>query len=188
MQVKPDQDTLIIKTNVFEVPREVWRSGFNAFQMESGAESIITFSDYARQRDNPDFVRDFNLACSRQPHLTLVNTSTGDLAQVNKGFLDSMSLLDPDSVNGGEDAEESKFAFLASDDQLNADGTDFSDPAALLRRQRKILEQIEQHQAKQNANFDPLKLLRRTSSSQTEQSSSGAQQAASDHEETKTGP
>ena len=35
MQAKPDQDTLIVKTNVFEVPREVWRSGFNAFQMEN---------------------------------------------------------------------------------------------------------------------------------------------------------
>ena len=31
LQVKPDQDTLIVKTNVFDVPREVWRSGFNAF-------------------------------------------------------------------------------------------------------------------------------------------------------------
>ena len=35
LQVKPDQDTLIVKTNVFDVPREVWRSGFNAFQMDN---------------------------------------------------------------------------------------------------------------------------------------------------------
>lgn len=76
MQVKPEQNTLIVKTNVFDVPREVWRSGFNAFQMDN--DSVIKFTDYARQRDNPDFVRDFNLACSRQPHLSLINTTTRD--------------------------------------------------------------------------------------------------------------
>ena len=65
----------------------------------------MTFSDYSRQRDNPDFVRDFNLACSRVPHLTLFNTVTSDQAQVNKGFLDSMSLIDADGA-GGDDGEQ----------------------------------------------------------------------------------
>ena len=102
----------------------------------------MTFSDYARQRDNPDFVRDFNLACSRVPHLTLLNTVTSDQAQVNKGFLDSMSLIDANGAGGAKGDQESRYAFLASDDQLNADDTDFSDPAALLARQRKILAQI----------------------------------------------
>jgi len=38
------------------------------------------------------------------------------------------------------------------------DDIDFSDPAALMRRQRKILERIQKHQAK--TNFDPLRILR----------------------------
>ena len=32
-QTKSD-NTIVIKTNIFEVPREVWRSGFNAFQFD----------------------------------------------------------------------------------------------------------------------------------------------------------
>lgn len=54
-----------------------------------------------------------------------------------------MSLIDADGAGGAEGDSYSRYAFLASDDQLNADDTDFSDPAALLNRQRKILAQIE---------------------------------------------
>jgi len=36
---------MIIKTSVFDVPREVWRSGFNAFQMDN---QTIPFTDYAQ--------------------------------------------------------------------------------------------------------------------------------------------
>ncbi len=56
-------NTLIVKTTIFDVPREVWRSGFNAFQTEQGGTT--TFQEYNSRRNNPDFVRDFNLACSR---------------------------------------------------------------------------------------------------------------------------
>ena len=127
---KTDQNMLIVKTTVFDVPREVWRSGFNAFQMSE--TSTITFADYARQRENPEFIRDFNLACSRQPHLILINTVTNDLAHVNKGFLDSMFF--DQSVQEEPEDEQSRYAFLASDDHLNADAIDFSDPSAILRR------------------------------------------------------
>ena len=89
-QAKADQNALVVKTSVFDIPREVWRSGFNAFQM--GENRVVTFSDYSKQKDNPDFVRDFNLACSTQPHLCLLNTATKDAVHVNKGFLDAMFL------------------------------------------------------------------------------------------------
>ena len=74
MVSKPDQNALIVKTSVFEVPREVWRSGFNAFQM--GNNEVVSFDEYARQRENPDFVRDFNSACGNQAHMTVINTVT----------------------------------------------------------------------------------------------------------------
>ena len=50
-----------------------------------------------------------------------------------------MSLIDVNGAGGVEGDQDSRYAFLASDDQFNADDTDFSDPAALLARQRKIL-------------------------------------------------
>lgn len=153
-------DTLIVKTTIFDVPKEVWRSGFDAFQTEQGGTT--SFKDYNKSRDNPDFVRDFNLACSRQAHLNLVNTVTKDQVVVNKGFLDSMFFDNSASQQDDSDGQQ-KYAHLASDESLNADGIDFSDPVALLRRQRMILEQIEEHKVSQTGNFDPLKLLRKTS-------------------------
>ena len=156
--MKTEGDTLFIKTSLFDVPRELWKSGFNAFKMEN---STLLFTDYAKQRDNPDFVRDFNLSCARQPHLCLLNTATGDQAHVMKGFLDQM-VFDETKETVSWEHEDDKYAFLASDDQFNADGVDFSDPAALLRRQRLMQEAIQKHQANSTANFDPLKLLRRT--------------------------
>lgn len=121
---------------MFEVPREIWRSGFDAFRMANG--QTIGFQEYANKRGNPDFVRDFNLACGQTPHLSVLNTATEDQVHVNKGFLDSMFLDQGTSAEGQN--EESKYAYLASADNLGAEETDFSDPASLLRRQRLILE------------------------------------------------
>ena len=42
---------------------------------------------------------------------------------------------------------------------MNAELVDFSDPAALLRRQRKILEKIQKHSS-EGRHFDPLRILR----------------------------
>ena len=38
-----------------------------------------------------------------------------------------------------EDDSESKYAYLASENSLGAEMTDFSNPASLMRRQRLIL-------------------------------------------------
>ena len=81
-----------------------------------------------------------------------------------------------------EDGEQARHAFLASGDQLNAEDMDFSDPSALLRRQRLLLQHIEEHKANQRVNFDPLKLLRKTSSSAEVQNED---QAATQQEEEK---
>ena len=86
------------------------------------------------QRNNTEFVRDFNLACARQASLNLLNSKTGDQAQVNKGFLD-MVFLDDDGNSESENNGEAKYAFLAEDNRaLEADTTDFTDPASIMRR------------------------------------------------------
>lgn len=66
-----------------------------------------------------------------------------------------------------DDSTESKYAFLASDTNMGAAGTDFSNPTALLRRQREILSKIETHKAKDTAKFDPLKILKHSAISLT---------------------
>ena len=61
---------------------------------------------------------------------------------------DDSSESDTDSLN--------KYHYLAGD-KFSADDIDFSDPTALLMRQKAILETIKKHQSKEN--FDPLRIL-----------------------------
>ena len=59
-----------------------------------------------------------------QPHLTLLNSKTGDQIHVNKGFFDQMFLADVAQSDGDEDT---KFGFLAESEELDAAQTDFTD-------------------------------------------------------------
>jgi len=54
---------------------------------------------------------------------------------VNKGFI--FGLYDQDEEESGN-----KFEYLAENTELMNEGIDFSDPDALLRRQKRILESI----------------------------------------------
>lgn len=58
-----------------------------------------------------------------------------------------------------EEEKETDFSFLADNESLLTEDTDFSDPASLIRRQKKIIENIEKHRNK--STFDPLKTLRK---------------------------
>jgi len=71
--------------------------------------------------------------------------------QVNKGFI--MGMTDDEEV---ESSEENKYSFLANE-EFSAEGIDFSDPAALLKRQKAILEAIHKHQNSEQ--FEPLRIL-----------------------------
>ena len=57
-------------------------------------------------------------------------------------------------------ASANNYAYLLNDPEFAADSTDFSDPAALVRRQKRILEKIQKHKDQNVANFDPMRLLR----------------------------
>lgn len=56
-----------------------------------------------------------------------------------------------------DDGTQNKFHFLAEAEQFSANDINFEDPAALLRRQKAILEAIQKHSNKEQ--FDPLRIL-----------------------------
>lgn len=89
----------------------------------------IKFTDFAKNRSNFEYVKEFNRLNCYQPHYVLRNSVTGDLFQVNKGFV--MGMTDDDS---SEISEENKYSFLAESSEFSAEGIDFSDPGALLKR------------------------------------------------------
>jgi hypothetical protein len=63
--------------------------------------------------------------------------------------------MDTDDIENGEkNCEKGLYEFLNSK-EIDAE-TDFSDPASLLRRQKKLLKQVEEHKNKENDGFDPL--------------------------------
>jgi len=114
----------------------------------------ISFLEFEKNRSNYEYVKEFFRLNDYQPHVHLLNSKSGDVIQVNKGFIHG--LVDDEDAEGESDT---KFEFLATESQQDIGDIDFQDPAALLRRQRKILERIKNHQTK--SKFDPLKILRK---------------------------
>ena len=114
-------------------------------------------AEFVANRANPDFLRDFRKRNENQPTLSFSNES-GDVVTVNKEFLCSIGSAE----EGGEDDEEEEkreYDFLAMNSELSPENYDFSDPAALLRRQRELLKEIEDQKAKEES-VDVFALLR----------------------------
>ena len=107
----------------------------------------MTFKDFEKSKNNFEFIKEFNRKNDYAPSLTI--GSEKDTINVNKGFMYRMY---------DEEEKESDFSFLAENTDLT-DDTDFSDPASLIRRQKKIIENIEKHRNK--STFDPLKIIRK---------------------------
>lgn len=82
-------------------------------------------------------MKEFNRLNDYNPHLNIYNSLTGDVIQINKGFIYGM-LTDDEP----EQDSSSKFDFLADNAELAAEYVDFTDPASLMRRQKRILEKI----------------------------------------------
>jgi hypothetical protein len=119
-----------MKTSVFDIPTQFWSCGFfDTFYFKANPHAGIKLSEYAKNRDNFEYVKEFNRLNCYAPTYCLRNSITGDIIQVNKGFI--MGMTDADEENTSQ--EENKYSFLASE-EFSAEGIDFSDPAALLKR------------------------------------------------------
>lgn len=134
-----DETTTMAKVPIFEIPLLFWQSGFDTFYFKQNPFMSIKFADFAKNRSNFEYVKEFNRLNCYEPHYVLRNSVTGDLFQVNKGFV--MGMTDDDST---ETNEENKYSFLA-ENEFSAEGIDFSDPGALLKRQKAILQAIHKH-------------------------------------------
>jgi hypothetical protein len=145
---------VMAKLPVFEVPAEFWQSGVDTFYFKEYPYASIKFTDFAKNRENFEYVKEFNTLNCYQPYYLLRNSVTGDLFQVNKGFIQGMT----DEEEPMSSSEENKYSFLAGE-EFSAEGIDFSDPGALLKRQKAILEAIHKHQNSES--FEPLKILTR---------------------------
>jgi hypothetical protein len=97
-------------------------------------------------------LKEFHQLNDYKPTVCIYNSKTGDIIEINKGFINGLQDEEIES-----NSETNKFEFLAND--LTVDNTDFSDPASLLRRQRKLLERINIHM--NQTKFDPLRILRK---------------------------
>lgn len=56
----------------------------------------MPLADYAKNKDNFEFVKEFNKLNSYSPSLCLQNSKTGDVFQINKGFV--FNMLDQDDT------------------------------------------------------------------------------------------
>mmetsp|Transcript_45790 Transcript_45790/g.33514 ORF Transcript_45790/g.33514 Transcript_45790/m.33514 type:complete len:89 (-) Transcript_45790:571-837(-) len=88
----------------------------------------MTFQEYAKNRNNFEFMKEFNKLNGYQPYVQLLNPQTGDTLQVNKAFL--LNLWMSEEV----DDSQNRFHFLAEKEEFSADKYDFQDPVSLMRR------------------------------------------------------
>jgi hypothetical protein len=130
------------KTSIFDVPTLFWQAGLDSFYFKDRPSQGITFAEFAANRDNYEYIKEFNRLNGYQPHYILRNSLTGDTFQVNKGFV--MGVTDDEEQ---PDQDSNRYQFLAESEEFSAQDIDFSDPTALLRRQKAILEAIQKHQA-----------------------------------------
>ncbi|CDW87012.1 UNKNOWN [Stylonychia lemnae] len=154
--VKNDQT--FIQTSIFDIPNQFWLSGLDSFYFKDSPYKQVSFKEFGKNRDNYEYIKEFNKLNSYAPHYCLYNSTTGDYIQINKGFIDGIADTDGNDMNG-QHADKNKYHFLADSQQFSAVDIDFSDPAALLRRQKGILEAINKHMNTET--FEPLKLLSR---------------------------
>lgn len=108
-------------------------STFTAFKLKN---KVVPFAEYAEKRSNYEFLKEFNTLNNQSACVTLVN-EYGDELNVNRGFLGLEDMEDLD-----EDTQ--KYSYLA--DQKFDQDVDFSNPASLLLRQKKMLQKIEEKQ------------------------------------------
>ena len=88
--------------------------------------------------------------------MNIYNSRSKDIFKINKGFVFGLF----DSNDGeGDSQNDNKYSFLADNQEIMNDIVDFTDPAALMRRQQRILESIEKQANR--SNFDPLRILRK---------------------------
>ena len=69
------QDAYDIKASITDLPSEFFRSNFDAFYFTSN-DSSMSFQEYADNRDNFEFLKEFNRLNELQPHVYLMNTKT----------------------------------------------------------------------------------------------------------------
>jgi len=48
-----------VKTNIFSIPNEIWSQNFDQFVFDSG--KTMTFLEFAENKDNFEFMKEFNL-------------------------------------------------------------------------------------------------------------------------------
>ena len=83
----------------------------------------MSFKEFAKNRSNFEFRKEFYRLNNYAPHITLTNGQ--DCITVHKSFLEGLQ---------EQEEQESSFEFLADNKDLAAEMTDFSDPTAIMRR------------------------------------------------------
>ena len=64
---KIDSQQTVAKTSIFDVPTQFWQSGFDSFFFKEYPHASIKFTDFAKNRENFEYIKEFNKLNSYQP-------------------------------------------------------------------------------------------------------------------------
>ena len=71
LTVKHDQQQ--VKTDVFLLPKQFWQSGFDEFYFKEHPTKQISFAEFAKNRDNYEYVKEFNKLNGYMPTFCIRN-------------------------------------------------------------------------------------------------------------------
>jgi hypothetical protein len=78
--LEQDNEVTLCKMSIFEVPLEFWQCGkFDTFYFKQTPYASIPFSTFAKNRDNFEYIKEFNRLNCYAPTYCLKNSLTGDI-------------------------------------------------------------------------------------------------------------
>ena len=110
-------------------------------------------SEVSKNYEDHEYMKDLKQKVGQGKYTTF-KCFNGDLISIHKGLT---SLYD---YAQEEDDSENKYSFLSDKTKYDSENIDFSDKGALLKRQREILSEIEQHEKQKEKRYDPFYILK----------------------------
>ena len=82
------EQSTVSKVSIFKVPLQFWQSDcFDTIYFKDYPYASIKFADSVKNRENFEYVKEFNRLNSYETHYVMRNSITADLFQVNNDFV-----------------------------------------------------------------------------------------------------
>lgn len=138
---------------VFDFPKQFWPLFDSVLIRDTG--KTVPFLEIAQNYEDIDYIKDLRQKAINGQNVWFTNKFTGDSIAIHRTLLS----LFPEDFREESKEDVSEIEFLSHNEDLTPNKIDFTNKAALLKRQREILEEIESNRRAKENTFNPFRLL-----------------------------